>query len=296
MDFDAFLLPGERGGGGAVFCLMELVDCRVDGRVAFLEMRGSKLNCLSGRLCREMVDAFASLASEDIFAIVLRAPEGSRVWSAGHDISELPKRSRDPLSYSVPMEHLLRAVEDARVPVIALVEGGVWGGACDLCTVCDMIVADENATFAITPAKIGIPYNASGLMHFVNAMSLNKAKEMFFTASPITAQDAYNMGFVNYVAPSGKLMEVLNEKLLDKMRGNSVLAMSAIKRQFSLIMKARASLSAERFERMQAWRRAVYDGDDYEEGIRAFFEKRPPAFKGRADELDLILKNNTAKE
>jgi len=273
---------------------MEIVKCTLENRVAFLEMRNSKkLNCLGSELCDELINGFQSLKNEDIFAIVICAEKGCKVWSAGHDIKELPTDSNDPLSFNVAMEKLLREVQNAVVPVIALVEGSVWGGACDLCTVCDMIVASDTSTFAITPAKIGIPYNTSGIMHFVNTMSLNKAKEMFFTASPISAHDAYNMGFVNYIASADKIREVLEEKILGKMRNNSVLAISAIKRQFSLLTRATANLPMEAFENIQDIRRLAYqDGADYIEGITAFLEKRKPMFKGKARDLDAILEKD----
>ena len=273
---------------------METVKCTVENRVAFLEMQNSKkLNCLSHALCEEMIECFESLRDKDIIAIVICAEKGSKVWSAGHDIKELPTDSNDPLSFNVAMEKLLREIQSAIVPVIALVEGSVWGGACDLCTVCDMIVASDTSTFAITPAKIGIPYNTSGIMHFVNSMSLNKAKEMFFTASPISSQDAYNMGFVNYVASPENLRDVLEEKILGKMRNNSVLAISAIKRQFSLLTRATANLPMEAFENIQDMRRLAYqDGADYIEGITAFLEKRKPVFKGKACDLDAFIEKD----
>lgn len=278
---------------------MTFVKQYVENRVSFIEMQNdAKLNCLSRELCEQIIEAINSTRDEDVFAIVLRAREGVRVWSAGHNVSELPKRERDPLSYSTYMEHLLREIQNAPVPVIALVEGSVWGGACDVCTVCDMIIADEGSTFAITPAKLGIPYNPSGLLHFIDTMSLNKAKEMFFTASPITAQDAYNMGWVNYVAKKGELKKTLDEKLLDKMRKNSVLAISVMKRQFSAFSRAGTNISPEIFEMMQAWRRKVYDSHDYQEGVHSFLEKRSPVFNGKACDVDLHLtkRNNNHNE
>ena len=61
-----------------------------------------------------------------------------------------------------------------------MIEGSVWGGACDLALTCDLLVGSDTASFTVTPAKIGIPYTASGIIHFINVIGLNKAKEMFF--------------------------------------------------------------------------------------------------------------------
>lgn len=241
--------------------------------------RDDKLNSLSHVLLKDLVDGLRDLEKEGAAVIVIRANRGVKVWSAGHDINELPEPRRDPLSYGDPLEVLLREVQDCPVPVIAMVEGTVWGGACDLCCSCDMVVAAENAMFAMTPAKIGIPYNASGLIHFVNIIGLSKAKEMFYTARQISVDEALNTGFVNHKASLEKLEEVTYE-LAAKVAANASLAVRAIKAQFRLISKG-TLMSAETAERIQSIRRHVYDSYDYGEGIRAFKEKRKPKFEGR---------------
>ena len=161
-----------------------------------------KLNCLSRALMHELMEGLHDLEAQGAQVIVVRAQKGVKVWSAGHDINELPAPRRDPLSYGDPLETMLRQVQDCAVPVIAMVEGTVWGGACDLCCSCDMVIASSASTFAMTPAKIGIPYNPSGLIHFVNHIGLNKAKEMFYRARPITAREACTNGFVNHEVPA----------------------------------------------------------------------------------------------
>lgn len=238
-----------------------------------------RLNCLSHTLMDELMSGLEELEKEGAHVIVLRARAGVKVWSAGHDINELPEPRRDPLSYGDPLEMLLRHIQDCALPVIAMVEGTVWGGACDLCCSCDMVIAAEASTFAMTPAKIGIPYNASGLIHFVHHIGLNKAKEMFFTARPITVREALNNGFVNHEVTKDEL-EMFTYDLAGKIAKNAPLAVRAIKAQFRLLTRG-ALIDAETAERIQAIRRKVYDSADYAEGIRAFKEKRPPVFLGR---------------
>jgi methylmalonyl-CoA decarboxylase len=264
-----------------------MVSTTIEDRIAILTMQnGQHFNCLSEQMCEELCQAIDDVYKAECVGIVIKAEVNRGVWSAGHDIHELPTDGTDPLAYEVPMERLLRKVQDVPIPVIAYANGTVWGGACDLCLSCDMIIASEDATFAITPAKIGIPYNASGIMHFINQLGINKAREMFFTANPITAQDALNVGLINHVAPADQLDQLLEEKFLIPLRRNSVLSISAIKRQFRILSRAATLLSSEAFEKINAYRTRVYRGDDYKEGINSFFEKRPPHYNGKASDLD----------
>lgn len=265
----------------------DVLKIEVKDRVCYVTMNdAAHFNCLSEKLCEQLKGVLGYAYHLECVAIVIKAETSHGVWSAGHNIKELPLDGGDPLSFGVPMERLLRAVQDVPIPVIACVDGSVWGGACDLCVSCDMIVASETSTFAITPAKIGIPYNASGINHFIKQLSLNKAREMFFTARPITAMEANNVGFVNRVSSSEDLEKMLEEDFLNPMRKNSVLSISAIKRQFRILTQDSSIISAEGFERINAYREKVYRGPDYPEGINSFLEKRAPKYVGKATDLE----------
>lgn len=260
----------------------------VEDGVTYLEMANPEhLNCLGEAICDALITDLEAAYEAQSLAVVIKAKCRNGVWSAGHDIRELPLDGSDPLAYDVPLLRLLRKIQTTPIPVIAYVDGTVWGGACDLCFTCDMIVATSGSTFAITPAKIGIPYNSSGLMHFINQLGLNKAREMFFTGMPIAAIDAYNVGVVNYVAPAQELDALVTERVLNPIRRNSILAISAIKRQFHILAQDSSMVSSETFEQINAYRKGVYTSADYQEGIRAFLEKRTPQFIGKAKELDL---------
>ncbi len=264
-----------------------VIGTEIKDKICFIEMQDAKhLNCLSEELCTEMREALDNAYKNECVGVVIKSQINHGVWSAGHNIKELPTDGHDPLAYNVAMEKLLRKVQDLPIPVIAYVEGTVWGGACDLCLSCDMIVAVDTATFAITPAKIGIPYNASGIMHFINQLGINKAREMFFTGMPIQAADALNVGLLNAIAPIEELPQLLEERFLNPLRRNSVLSISAIKRQFRILSRAATVISSESFEKINSFRDKVYRGADYAEGINAFLEKRTPQYTGKASDLD----------
>lgn len=259
---------------------MALIIARVSDGVGTISFENpEKRNCLSAAAVAEMLAAFDEFEKQDVIAVILRARSGLKVWSAGHDVNELPKPGRDPLPYAGPLESLLRRIQEYPGAVIAMIQGSVWGGACDLAFSCDILIGDETSSFAMTPAKIGIPYNPSGLIHFINLLGPNKAKEMFFTAEPISATDSLNIGILNHLVPAGEIEEFTNA-LAQKILRNSPLAIRSFKRQFRLLSSG-LPLPAETFELIQSIRRQVYDSEDYAEGIRAFHEKRHPVFQGK---------------
>ncbi len=211
--------------------------------------------------------------------VILRAPPGARVFSAGHDVRELPLAGRDPLTYVDPLRRAVRAVEDYPAPVIAMIEGSVWGGACELVMSCDLVVATEDATFAITPAKLGVPYNLSGVLNLSKSVSMPRIKEMLFTTQPFPAAWLRDAGLVNRVVPADQL-EAVTRELCSCILANSPTVNAILKEELRVLSEAHP-LNPEAFERIQSLRRAVYDSEDYREGIRAFFEKRAPVFQGR---------------
>ena len=235
-------------------------------------------NSLSTALLGEMITALQQLAEHKVRAVIVRAERGVKVWSSGLSIDELPVPGRDPLSYNDPLEQALREIQLIPAPVIAMVEGSVWGGACDLAFICDITIGCPSASFAITPAKIGVPYNSSGIMHFINVVGPRIAREMFFTAKPIAADRALQVGILNHLVPTDEL-EQFTLDMAHQIAENSPLAISVIKEQLRLLANSHP-LSPETFERIQGLRRMAYDSADYQEGKKAFFEKRKPHFKG----------------
>ncbi len=258
---------------------MNLVLTQLDNAIGILTLnRPEKHNAISQELADDLIGALNLMEQAQARVVIIRAAPESRVWSAGFDINELPVRRRDPLGYEDALERLLRRVQDFPSPIIAMVEGSVWGGACDLCLSCDLVLCAPESTFGITPAKIGLPYNASGLVHFLNVLGPHKAKEMFFTAIPLSAQEAESNHMVNHVVPADEL-EAHTLHIAQAIARNAPLAVRVLKRQFRLLLGGQV-LSPETFESIQGMRREVYDSADYEEGIQAFKEKRPPSFKG----------------
>jgi methylmalonyl-CoA decarboxylase len=258
---------------------MALIQTRIADAIGTITLDNpAKRNALSEALIGEIVAALADFRERKARAVVLRAQPGVSVWSAGHDVGELPEGGRDPLGWDDPLRNLIREIELSPAPVIAMVDGGVWGGACETVFACDLIVATPLSTFAVTPAKLGVPYNVSGMLTFLNATSIRIVKEMAFTALPVGAERAERLGMINYVVPAAEL-EAFTYEFAARIARNAPLSIAVMKEQLRILAGAHP-MSPQGFERVQGLRRVVYDSRDYKEGIRAFKEKRRPEFTG----------------
>ena len=277
-------VPGEDGGPASAAASPDsasaaTVQAEVIGRVGVITLEERhKRNAIGARMAGDIVAALESLRAQDVRAIVLRAAAGMDVWSSGHDINELPRGRRDPLGYDDPVEGLLRAVRAFPAPVIAMVHGTVWGAALDLVLSCDLVVADETASFAITPANLGLPYNVTGLLHFLGRLPVNLIKEMFFTAAPLDARTARQWLVVNHLVAPDQL-ESFTLELAATMATKSPMAIAVIKEQLRVLSDYQP-IAAQVYERVQGMRRQAYDSADYLEGLNAFTEKRQPIFRG----------------
>ena len=242
---------------------------------------GEKRNALSSSLVEEILCGLCALEKKKARAVILRARPGVNVWSAGHNVKELPEKGKDPLSETDPLRRLIAKIKQSEFPIIAMVEGGVFGGANEVVAACDIVIAADNATFKFTPARMGVPYDRVGLLTMINAVGLRAAKEMIFTARAFGATWAEAHGLVSRVVPlSGLEKETLFEA--EDIAKNAPLAIRSMK--YTLGALSETALPFTVFGRedflTETYRFKAYSSNDYEEGKRAFFEKRAPVFRG----------------
>jgi methylmalonyl-CoA decarboxylase len=255
-----------------------LVRCEVANQVAWITLDSPPVNALSIHLIDDLAEALHAAQPPQVRAVVIRAKPGSTVFSAGHDVHELPVNGRDPLTYNDPLRKVIRQIEAHPCPVVAMVEGSVWGGACEVVFSCDLVASSVESSFALTPSRLGVPYNMSGILNILKVADMHLVKEMLFTARSVSAAHLGRSGVINAVVPTDELADTV-AAMTASIVATSPLVNRILKEELRVLSNAHP-LTPEAYERIQALRREAYDSDDYQEGIQAFKEKRPPVFRG----------------
>ena len=253
------------------------------GQLSFSNPR--RRHALSTDLLNALTEGLARLSAQGLPVVVLSNGVGQDVWSAGFDISEMV-RDRDPLAFGKPLERFLYHVRSYPGVVIAMVSGSVWGGAVDLAMSCDLVIADRSAKFSITPANVGLPYTASGLLRFMNNLPIHALKEMFFCAKPLDAERAAHFGVINQLVDAQDL-EATTLDVARNIARKAPLAIQAIKEQLR-ILEDLQPMPVDAMERIAELRRRACESDDFTEGLNAFLARRQPEFgrAGHAGEAD----------
>ncbi len=248
-----------------------------DGVLVLTLNRPQAHNALSSELAERLLAALEATAERrDIRVVVLRG-SGEKAFCAGTDLKE-----RRDLS---PDEKWAQRTRGWRVnqfiwrmpqPVIALIHGWCLGGGFELALFCDLRIASPEAVFSFPEMTLGAYPGSGAAIALPRSIGRARAKELFFTARRVTAAEALDLGLVEWVLPREQLLDKALE-LAAQIKGTSPLGVGAVKRMVNLGADLSFDAAADLND---ALRRPLEATKDYEEGIRAFFEKRKPVFRG----------------
>ncbi|WP_300303399.1 enoyl-CoA hydratase-related protein [Ferrovibrio sp.] len=235
--------------------------------------RPEQRNAISSGVRNGLRAAFERFEADEAAQVAILTGSGDKAFCAGMDLKE----AADTM-LGVPPRDFLPVIGDSvnvTKPVIAAVNGVAYAGGWLLVQMCDLCVAAEHATFAITEGKVGrgMPW-AAPLGHIIPQRVM---MELLLTGDPIDARRGYEIGFVNKVVPAGELMSAAMA-MAEKIAANAPLTVRAARElvYLSTEMGRSAALRAGHhlFDR-------VYRSEDAQEGPRAFKEKRKPQWRGR---------------
>lgn len=245
-----------------------------DGALLSLTLnRPERRNALSLFLMRELT---AALRAAGDARVVLLAASG-KVFSAGHDLSEMTGRSESEYrEIFAACAELMMTIHTLPQPVIAVVQGLATAAGCQLAAACDLVVASEEAAFATPGVKIGL-FCSTPMVELTRAIGRKRAMEMLLTGRTLDARTAEQWGMVNRVVPAPQLSAAardLGRQVAQASARTVRTGKSAFHRQCDLPLEE-AYESASRVMTENAL------SPDANEGICAFLEKRPPVWPGQ---------------
>ena len=239
-----------------------------------------KRNAINGAMWRGIPAAMKQFdADTDVRCVAFRGA-GSEAFSAGADISEFQKirAERQSVSqYDGLLDEVLHSIQDSRKPSLAMIHGFCMGGGLEVALACDLRYCGKSAQFAIPAAKLGLAYNVEGHKRLLETVGHARAREIMFLGGRYDAAQGLAMGLVHRVVADAQLEELVNS-VLKILCENAPLAIANSKTIIEEYVKA-TGLPDQKV--MDAAIDRAARSADYEEGRKAFMEKRKPRFEGK---------------
>lgn len=238
--------------------------------------RPEKRNAITGAMWQDLHTLAGTLGADASIKVVLLTGAGSEAFSAGADIAEMRAQLAEPARLRAVQQAVLDAQaswEALPVPTIAVIRGACTGGGCGLALSCDLRLASPDAFFAIPPAKLGLAYSLADTKRLYDLVGPSRAKEILFTGRRIGAEEALALGLVNHVVPADAL-DARAADFAQEIAGNAGNSVRTAKAVIALLC---AGVDAETPQTRRYFDDAFFS-PEFEEGARAFMEKRPPKF------------------
>lgn len=246
---------------------------RKEGSIAWITLnRPSVLNALNRTLWSEIYENLDKAEKDSEIRAVIITGAG-RAFCAGDDIKEVANLETEEemkaffLNFAVPA---ITKIVQLPKPIVAAVNGPAYGGGCEIAMLCDLVIASDNATFAVPEALIGAipPIAATIGAYLVGKLTISM---MMLTGESLTAQEAKLTGLVNRVVPAAELKIVAEKLAVETMKA----APSSVKMMKKLLYK---QFRPDQLKQSVEELIEIVQSDEGKEGHRAFIEKRPPAW------------------
>jgi enoyl-CoA hydratase len=239
-----------------------------------------KRNAINGAMWRGIPPAVAQFdADPEVRCLAFRGA-GTEAFAAGADISEFEKIRAERAAvaeYDGLLDKVLHAIQGSRKPSVAMIYGFCMGGGLEIALACDLRYCGESAQFGIPAAKLGLAYNIEGHKRLVETVGHARAREILYLGRRYGAEEALAMGLVNRVVRDAELEAYVSD-IVKTLCENAPLAIANSKTMIEEFVKSSGVPDAALMEAAMA---RCTKSADYEEGRRAFMEKRKPRFTGK---------------
>ncbi len=226
--------------------------------------------------CAEILEGFAT---DPAVRVVVLTGAGGKAFISGADISKFGEERASEAAvktYNDAVERGYAAVHEFPKPTIAMIRGYCIGGGMGLASCCDLRICSEDSRFAVPAAKLGLGYAYPGVKRLMDIVGPSFTKEIFFTARQFDASEAREMGLVNRVVSAGDLEDYVRN-YAHTISANAPLTVDSIKFIVGEVTKDESARDMKKCADMVA---RCFASRDYEEGRKAFLEKRKPVFQG----------------
>lgn len=237
----------------------------------------TRRNAVDGGMWEQLEHALVQLADDPAVRVLVVRGAGERAFSAGADISEFAELAADPQRLAENNRRIQQAqarLEAFPRPTIALIYGACVGGGCGLALACDYRLAADNATFGITPARLGLLYSERDTRRLHRLVGPAHCREILFGGDLFDGQRALQIGMLNQLLPAAELQSAC-DTLAEKLAGASRYALYGIKAMLASI----EGYGQHTPEQLQSLFDEAFTAEDCREGAAAFLEKRPAKFK-----------------
>jgi len=253
----------------------------IDNSVATLTIHNpERHNSMSLKMWQDAATELERFAADPDVRVVVLTGAGGKSFASGADISEFETvraNAKGAEAYDAALDRFWKVLSDHPKPTIALIGGYCIGGGVNIAACCDLRICTDVSKFAIPAAKLGLGYGTATIRRLMHLVGPQFASEILLTARQFSSTEAFQMGLVNRVVPDAEIDSYVAQ-MVETIARNAPLTMFAAKRIIHELLKEPA---AQDLAACDALVKRCFDSADYQEGRRAFLEKRTPVFKGR---------------
>ena len=253
-----------------------------DGPIGWITFnQPEKRNAVSQEMWQAMPEYVADLSADPAIRVVILRGAGETAFVAGADISQFKDRRRnaaDEEEYRRISGAGSEALARLGKPLVAMIHGFCIGGGVSIAITCDLRIAADDARFGIPAARLGLGYHYKGMEKLMSLIGPAYTKELFFTGrTDFSAPDALRMGLVNQVVPKADLERFTRDYAMTMSR-NAPLTLRSAKASVDQLLRPEDRRDYALLDKLI---KDCFDSQDYQEGVKAFSEKRRPQFEGR---------------
>ena len=258
----------------------ESILVKIDNNIALITFnRPEVFNSFNREMALKLQSVLDDCEKDDEVRAIILTGNG-KAFCAGQDLKEVTSPELNPGFKKILDEHynpIIKKIRNIEKPIIAAVNGVAAGAGANIALACDVVIANENASFIQAFSLIGLIPDSGGTFFLPRLIGFQKASALAMLGDKVSAQEAERLGMIYKYVPAETFEQTVNS-IAEKMAKMPTKALGLIKKSFNQSMNNNLEQQLDLESKYQI---EAAETDDYSEGVSAFMEKRQPNFKGR---------------